>query len=43
MIDIKGIVLHITQPTVVDIGFADDTTLYVDGETVNLGRVQNVL
>ena len=40
---IKGITLPFTQPSVLDIEFADDTTLYVDGEIGNLGRVQDAL
>ena len=42
-VGIKGIVLPITQSTVVDVEFAYDTTLYFDGEIGNLGRVQNAL
>ena len=40
---IKGLVLPITQSTVLDVEFADDTTLYVDGESTNLDRVQKAL
>ena len=43
MASIKGIILPITQSTLVDIEFVDDTTLYVDGEIGNLSWVQNAL
>ena len=34
---IKGITLPIAQSIVLDVEFANDTTLYVDGEIGNLG------
>ena len=40
---IRGISLPFTQPSVLDAEFADDTTLYVEGEIGNLGRVQDAL
>ena len=40
---IKGIALPIAQSVVLDVEFADDTTLYVDGEIGNLGQVQNAM
>ena len=40
---IKGIALPIAQSVVLDVEFADDTALYVDGEIGNLGQVQNAL
>ena len=40
---IKGITLPFTQPIVLDVEFADDTTLYMGGEIGNLSRVQDAL
>ena len=42
-VGIKGITLPIAQSVVLDVEFADDTALYVDGEIGNLGQVQNAL
>ena len=36
---IRGIAIPFTQPSVLDPKFAEDTTLYVDGEIGNLGWV----
>ena len=40
---IKGITLPITQTTILDAEFADDTTLYVDGDMTDLAQVHNAL
>ena len=43
MAAIQAIVLPIANSTVLDAEFADDTSLYIRGDVVNLDRVQNVL
>ena len=40
---IKGTTLPIARSIVLDVEFANDTALYVDGEIGNLGQVQNAL
>ena len=40
---IQAIALPIANSTVLDVEFADDTTLYIHGDVINLDRVQNAL
>ena len=40
---IKGTTLPIARSIVLDVEFANDTALYVDGEIGNLSRVQDAL